>query len=163
MPNWSVYPPQEPEKGARALAEQIERDGGTVLAVYQEPIGGHWQDGPMGVVENSKLTVVGAGSVGASLAYAALIRGSASEVALYDIAAEKVEAEVLDLAHGTQFTDARVTGGSDLAVAEVEPDHCALGVVHRSCSCALVRKSVPTRPRRIRPRGLARRRAGAIM
>ena len=43
MPNWSVYPPQEPEKGARALAEQIERDGGTVLAVYQEPIGEHWQ------------------------------------------------------------------------------------------------------------------------
>jgi L-lactate dehydrogenase len=72
----------------------------------------------MGVVENSKLTVVGAGSVGASLAYAALIRGSASEVALYDIAAEKVEAEVLDLAHGTQFTDARVTGGTDLAVVE---------------------------------------------
>ncbi|MGW4930046.1 L-lactate dehydrogenase [Agromyces sp. NPDC004153] len=72
----------------------------------------------MGVVENSKLTVVGAGSVGASLAYATLIRGSASEVALYDIAAEKVEAEVLDLAHGTQFTEARVTGGTDLSVVE---------------------------------------------
>ena len=43
MPNWSVYPPQEPETGARALAEQIERDGGTVLAVYQEPIGEHGQ------------------------------------------------------------------------------------------------------------------------
>ncbi|HEU0182928.1 MAG TPA: L-lactate dehydrogenase, partial [Agromyces mariniharenae] len=49
---------------------------------------------------------------------ATLIRGSASEVALYDIAAEKVEAEVLDLAHGTQFTDARVTGGTDLSVVE---------------------------------------------
>ena len=43
MPNWSVHPPQEPEKGASALAEQIQRDGGTVLAVYQEPIGEHWQ------------------------------------------------------------------------------------------------------------------------
>jgi L-lactate dehydrogenase len=70
------------------------------------------------VVENSKLTVVGAGSVGTSLAYAALIRGSANEVALYDIATAKVEAEVLDLAHGTQFTDSRVIGGDDLAVAE---------------------------------------------
>jgi L-lactate dehydrogenase len=39
-------------------------------------------------------------------------------VALYDIATAKVEAEVLDLAHGTQFTDARVTGGTDLAVVE---------------------------------------------
>lgn len=72
----------------------------------------------MTVVENSKLTVVGAGSVGTSLAYAALIRGSANEVALYDIATAKVEAEVLDLAHGTQFTDSRVIGADDLAVAE---------------------------------------------
>ncbi|WP_144829996.1 L-lactate dehydrogenase [Microbacterium sp. BH-3-3-3] len=73
----------------------------------------------MSVIENSKLTVVGAGSVGASVAYAALIRGSARHVALYDIAAEKVEAEVLDLAHGTQFTGSSdITGGADVSVAE---------------------------------------------
>ena len=48
----------------------------------------------------SKLAVVGAGSVGTSLAYAALIRGSASHVALFDVNATKAEAEVLDLAHG---------------------------------------------------------------
>jgi len=77
------------------------------------------KDPRMPTKENSKLTVVGAGSVGASVAYAALIRGSARHVALYDIAAEKVEAEVLDLAHGTQFTGAsEITGGSDLSVAE---------------------------------------------
>ncbi|WP_460775679.1 L-lactate dehydrogenase [Microbacterium sp. GXF7504] len=73
----------------------------------------------MAVIENSKLTVVGAGSVGSSTAYAALIRGSARHVALYDIATEKVEAEVLDLAHGTQFTGSSdITGGSDISVAE---------------------------------------------
>ncbi|MCG7416973.1 L-lactate dehydrogenase [Microbacterium sp. ACRRU] len=73
----------------------------------------------MSVIENSKLTVVGAGSVGASVAYAALIRGSARHVALYDIAEAKVEAEVLDLAHGTQFTGSSdITGGSDVSVAE---------------------------------------------
>jgi len=72
----------------------------------------------MAVIENSKLTVVGAGSVGSSTAYAALIRGSARHVALYDIAAEKVEAEVLDLAHGTQFTGSSdIVGGSDISVA----------------------------------------------
>ncbi len=72
----------------------------------------------MSAIENAKLTVVGAGSVGASVAYAALIRGSARHVALYDIAATKVEAEVLDLAHGTQFTGASdITGGSDISVA----------------------------------------------
>ena len=73
----------------------------------------------MSVIENSKLTVVGAGSVGASVAYASLIRGSARHVALYDIAEAKVEAEVLDLAHGTQFTGSSdIVGGSDVSVAE---------------------------------------------
>lgn len=73
----------------------------------------------MAVIENSKITVVGAGSVGSSAAYAALIRGSARHVALYDIATERVEAEVLDLAHGTPFTGSSdITGGSDISVAE---------------------------------------------
>ncbi|MEV4667507.1 L-lactate dehydrogenase [Microbacterium sp. LWO12-1.2] len=71
----------------------------------------------MEIIENSKLTVVGAGSVGSSVAYAALIRGSARHVALYDIATAKVEAEVLDLAHGTQFTGSSdIIGGSDISV-----------------------------------------------
>lgn len=71
----------------------------------------------MSRIENSKLAVIGAGSVGTSLAYAALIRGSARTVALYDVNAAKVEAEVLDLAHGTQFTGAgQVIGGADRAV-----------------------------------------------
>jgi L-lactate dehydrogenase len=68
----------------------------------------------------SKLAVVGAGSVGTSLAYAALIRGSASHVALFDANATKAEAEVLDLAHGTQFAaaSATVTGGGDISATE---------------------------------------------
>jgi L-lactate dehydrogenase len=68
---------------------------------------------------NSKLTVVGAGSVGTSIAYASLIRGSARQIALYDIDAKKVEAEAHDLAHGTQFTPTTmVTGGADIEVAK---------------------------------------------
>lgn len=73
----------------------------------------------MAVIENSKVTIVGAGSVGSSAAYAALIRGSARHVALYDIATAKAEAEVLDLAHGTQFTGTSdIVGGSDISVVE---------------------------------------------
>ncbi len=59
----------------------------------------------------TKLTVVGAGSVGVSVAYAALIRGSAAEVALYDIATEKVDAEVLDLATAPSSPDRRSAEG----------------------------------------------------
>lgn len=66
----------------------------------------------------SKLSIVGAGAVGTSLAYAALIRGSASVVSLYDIATKKVEAEVKDLAHGTQFTQSTVMGGDDISVVK---------------------------------------------
>lgn len=66
----------------------------------------------------TKLTVVGAGAVGTAVAYASIIRGSAQRVALYDINKAKVEAEVKDLAHGTQFTEVNeVTGGDDPAVA----------------------------------------------
>ncbi|WP_022872099.1 L-lactate dehydrogenase [Nesterenkonia alba] len=73
----------------------------------------------MSVVENSTLAVVGAGSVGTSTAYAAMIRGSARHVRLYDIDAAKVEAEILDLAHGSQFTGASdIDGGADLAHIE---------------------------------------------
>ncbi len=77
----------------------------------------HRNTGGMTLLRSTKLTVVGAGSVGSSLAYAALIRGSAREVVLYDIATAKVEAEVLDLAHGTPFSgSSRISGGSDIAL-----------------------------------------------
>ena len=69
----------------------------------------------MTVIGNSKLAIIGAGAVGSSMAYASLIRQSAREVVLYDIQKERVEAEVLDLAHGTQFTgSSSITGGDDL-------------------------------------------------
>ncbi|MCI2957880.1 L-lactate dehydrogenase [Agromyces atrinae] len=71
----------------------------------------------MSVIENSKLSIIGAGSVGTSLAYAALIRESARHIALYDIKKSKVDAEVLDLAHGTQFTGSSdIVGGDDIDV-----------------------------------------------
>lgn len=65
----------------------------------------------------TKLAVVGAGAVGATVAYAALMRGAARTVALYDISKEKVEAEALDLGHGIQFMPmAEVIGSDDVAV-----------------------------------------------
>jgi len=38
------YPDEkEPPKAIASLLEQVDRDGGRVLAVYREPVGGHWQ------------------------------------------------------------------------------------------------------------------------
>lgn len=64
----------------------------------------------------SKIAVIGAGAVGSSVAYAALLRGSARTIALYDVRTEKVDAEVLDLAHGSPLASgARVIGGDDVS------------------------------------------------
>jgi ParB family chromosome partitioning protein len=40
---WTVFPDTTPSREVQALAERVERDGGHVLAVYQEPVGDHWQ------------------------------------------------------------------------------------------------------------------------
>jgi L-lactate dehydrogenase len=65
----------------------------------------------------TRLGIVGAGAVGATLAYAALMRGTAQTVALFDVDAKKVQAEALDLSHGIQFVPmAHVVGSDDVAV-----------------------------------------------
>ncbi|WP_402467923.1 L-lactate dehydrogenase [Isoptericola aurantiacus] len=65
----------------------------------------------------TKLAVVGAGAVGATLAYASLARGTARNVALLDVNKAKVEAEVLDLRHGGMFVpQAEVHGSDDVEV-----------------------------------------------
>jgi ParB family chromosome partitioning protein len=43
MAKWAIYPDKEPSKQALTLAEQVERDGGRTLAIYQDPVGEHWQ------------------------------------------------------------------------------------------------------------------------
>ncbi len=65
----------------------------------------------------TRIAIVGAGSVGATLAYACLIRGVGRTIALYDLDAAKARAEVLDLNHGLQFVPmATVVGSDDLEV-----------------------------------------------
>jgi L-lactate dehydrogenase len=71
----------------------------------------------MGSISGSKVAVVGAGSVGSTLAYACLMQGLGRTVALYDIDKAKVEAEALDLAQGIQFMpQAEVLGSDDVSV-----------------------------------------------
>lgn len=64
-------------------------------------------------MERQKIGIVGAGSVGATIAYACMIRGVGRHISIYDIARSKVEAEVLDLNHGLMFTPEMTLDGSD--------------------------------------------------
>ena len=54
---------------------------------------------------SSKITVIGAGSVGSTIAYTLSNQNVASEIVLIDINKEKVEGEVMDIAQGTCFRD----------------------------------------------------------
>ncbi len=66
-----------------------------------------------------KIGIVGAGSVGATIAYACMVRGVGKHISLFDVAKTKVEAEVLDLNHGLMFVPmAKVDGSDDLDVLE---------------------------------------------
>ncbi len=52
---------------------------------------------------SSKITIIGAGSVGATIAYKLSYEDIASEIVLIDINKEKVEGEVMDIKQGTCF------------------------------------------------------------
>ena len=52
---------------------------------------------------SSKITIIGAGSVGATIAYTLSQRSIASEIVLIDINKQKAEGEVMDIEQGTSF------------------------------------------------------------
>ena len=106
------------------------------------------------IVRLQKVAVVGAGSVGAAVAYASMIDGIAGEIALYDVNAARARAEVLDLRHGLQFVGGgRVNGGGDVAVcadadlivvtagAKQDPGQTRLALAE--ANVALIRRALP--------------------
>ena len=54
---------------------------------------------------SSKITIIGAGSVGSTIAYTLSNEDIAAEIVLIDINKKKVEGEVMDIAQGTCFRD----------------------------------------------------------
>ena len=58
-----------------------------------------------GELMSSKITVIGAGSVGSTIAYTLSQKGIASEIVLIDINRDKVEGEVMDIDQGMSFRD----------------------------------------------------------
>ncbi len=72
--------------------------------------------------EINKIAIIGAGGVGATTAYALMIKGVASEIVLIDINQEKAEGEAMDINHGASFVPpVKVNAGdySDCANADI--------------------------------------------
>ena len=95
----------------------------------------------------SKVAIVGAGFVGSTSAYACLIDGAASEIALIDVSREKAEGEAMDLQHGLPFKpNVKITFGDkyDLckdaeivvicAGAHQKPDETRLELVNKNAT-----------------------------
>lgn len=53
----------------------------------------------------NKITIIGAGSVGATIAYTLTVKGTASEIVMIDINQQKALGEALDIRQGTPFCD----------------------------------------------------------
>ena len=61
-----------------------------------------------------KVTIIGAGFVGSTIAYTMMLSGLVSEVVLLDINKDKAEGDALDLNHGMSFVSpVKITGGDD--------------------------------------------------
>lgn len=54
----------------------------------------------MELTKNAKVSIIGAGNVGASIAYALMLKDVASEIILIDVNKNQAQAEVLDIRHG---------------------------------------------------------------
>lgn len=67
---------------------------------------------------SSKITIIGAGNVGATIAYALSLDEMASEIVMIDINKQKAEGEVMDIAQGTCFRDSISVVAGDYADAK---------------------------------------------
>ena len=52
-----------------------------------------------------KITVVGAGNVGSTIAYTLMISGLVSEIVLIDVNRDKAEGDAMDMNHGVSFVN----------------------------------------------------------
>lgn len=69
---------------------------------------------------SSKITIIGAGSVGSTIAYTLSGQDIASELVLIDINKEKVKGEVMDIEQGTLFRDPISIVAGDYKVPKIQ-------------------------------------------
>lgn len=100
-----------------------------------------------------KISIIGAGFVGATAAYALMIAGLASEIVIVDINKEKALGEAMDLAHGVSFVkpvdvyagDYKDTADSDIVIitagAAQKPGETRLDLINKNLD--IFKKIIP--------------------
>ena len=67
---------------------------------------------------SNKVTIIGAGSVGSTIAYTMTVKGIASEIVLIDINAEKALGEAMDIKQGCEvYLQCDAPAGSGLGTS----------------------------------------------
>ncbi|XP_077902501.1 L-lactate dehydrogenase C chain isoform X1 [Ictidomys tridecemlineatus] len=70
-------------------------------------------------VSQRKITIIGSGSVGMACAICILLKDLADELALVDVAEDKLKGETMDLQHGSLFfSTSKIVSGKDYKVSE---------------------------------------------
>jgi L-lactate dehydrogenase len=106
-------------------------------------------------IPTNKVSVVGVGQVGMACAFSMLVQGVCNELALTDVAADKLKGELLDLRHGLPYlknvkieadTDLAVTKGSKIIVVcaglRQRPGETRLSLVQRNTQ--IYKTMIPT-------------------
>jgi L-lactate dehydrogenase len=93
-----------------------------------------------------KISVVGAGFVGSTIAYTLVLKGVASDIVLVDVNRDRAEGEAMDIAHGAPFAkvasiragDYADTAGSDLVIVTAgtnqKPGETRLDLIARNAA-----------------------------
>lgn len=69
---------------------------------------------------NSKVAVIGAGSVGATISYAIMLRDIASELLLVDVVPQVVEGQTLDLSDANMLSSTKVRGATNKEAGQAD-------------------------------------------
>jgi L-lactate dehydrogenase len=93
-----------------------------------------------------KVSVVGAGFVGSTIAYTLVMKGVASDIVLVDVNRDRAEGEAMDIAHGAPFAKVSSiraggypdTAGSDLVIVTAgtnqKPGETRMDLINRNAS-----------------------------
>ena len=99
--------------------------------------------------KHSKITVIGAGAVGATIAYSLVMKNVASELVITDINMAKAEGEAMDISHGlSALGEMNVHAGeiSDVADSDIivisagvgrKPGETRLDLAKKNVGCLL--------------------------
>ncbi|SHI92638.1 L-lactate dehydrogenase [Clostridium cavendishii DSM 21758] len=100
----------------------------------------------MNRVKSNKISIIGAGFVGSTTAFALMDKGLASEMVIVDINKDRAEGEVMDLSHGAAFVkpvnivagDYEATKDSDIVIITAgigpKPGESRLDIVNKNVS-----------------------------